>query len=90
VEDYLGTERPGCGHLNKRCGQRHYDLSANATGGGVEGDTLSMIAGAGRDYSAFAFRLAECEQFVESAALLEGACALQIFKLQIQGKAGQL
>jgi hypothetical protein len=56
----------------------------------MEGDSLGMVAGAGGDDAAFALRLAQGEQFVERATLFEGTGALQVFKLQVKGKAGEL
>ena len=57
---------------------------------GVEGDALRVVAGAGRDHAALPLRLAEREQLVQRAALLEGARALQVLQLQVQRQAGQL
>ena len=56
---------------------------------GVEGDALGVVAGAGRDHAPLALRLAQREQLVQRAALLEGAGALQVFQLQVQRQAGQ-
>jgi len=50
---------------------------------------LSMISGAGSDHAALAFGLTEGEEFVESTALLEGACALQVFELQMNRETDQ-
>ena len=55
----------------------------------MEGDALGVVAGAGGDDAALALGFAQGEQLVERAALLERAGALQVFKLQVQGQAGQ-
>ena len=90
VENDLRPEGAGGGDLDLRRGQRHDDLRANAAGRGVEGDSLGVVAGAGGDDAALALGLAEREQLVERAALFEGAGALQVFELEVQGQAGQL
>jgi hypothetical protein len=56
----------------------------------VKGDSLGVIAGAGRDNAALAFRFSQGEQLVQRSSLFEGAGALQVFQLQVEGQAGQL
>ena len=64
VEDDFSAIAARGGDFDLRRGQRHDDLGANAARGGVEGDALSMIAGAGGDDAALALSLAEREQLV--------------------------
>ena len=66
VEDDLGAEGARGGDLDQRRGQRHDDLRANAVRGGVEGNTLRVVAGAGRDHAALALGFAEREQLVRA------------------------
>jgi hypothetical protein len=68
----------------------HNDLGADAAGGGVEGDSLGVIAGTGGDDSLVALGLVECEQLVERSTLFEGAGALQVFQLEMEGQADKL
>ena len=90
VEDDFRAEAAGGGDLDLRGGEGHDDLGADAAGGGVEGDSLGVVAGAGGDDAALALCLVEREQLVERAALFEGAGALEVLKLQMQGQAGEL
>ena len=89
VQDDFCAIAAGGGDLDQRRGQGHDDLGADAERGGVEGDALGVVAGAGRDDAALALRLGEGEQLVECAALLEGAGALKVFQLEVEGQAGQ-
>ena len=71
MEDDFGAEAAGGGDFDQRRGQGHDDLGADAARGGVEGDALGVIAGAGGDDSALALGLGEGEELVECAALFE-------------------
>src|ERR1035437_155800 len=89
-ENDLGAVGAGGGDLGLRSGERHDDLGADGAGSGGEGDTLGVVSGAGRDDAALAFGLAERQQLVERASFLERAGALEVFKLEVQGQAGEL
>jgi hypothetical protein len=56
----------------------------------MKGDSLGVVAGTGGDDALVALSLVQGEQLVESSALFEGTCALQILKLEMDGQAGQL
>src|ERR1019366_7763364 len=80
-EDDFSAVGAGGGDLDLRSGERHDDLGANAARAGVEGDPLGVVSGAGRDDAALAFGFAQRQQLVERASFLEGAGALEVFKL---------
>jgi hypothetical protein len=56
----------------------------------VEGDSLGVVAGASGDDTLVALGLVEGEKLVERSTLFEGAGALQVFKLEMDGQADEL
>jgi hypothetical protein len=88
VEDDFGSVVAGRGDFDQRREDGHADLRADAVLGGVIGDGLGMIAGGGGDDAAGAFVRGHGEDSVESAALLKGACHVEIFHLQIERVVG--
>jgi hypothetical protein len=90
VEDNFRSEGARGGHLDLRRGEGHYDLRADAAGGGVESEALGMVAGAGGDDAFVAFDFVEGKQLVEGAALFEGSGSLEIVELEVKRQAGEL
>ena len=90
MQDDLGPEAARSRHLDLRRRQGHHNLRPDPARRGVKGDSLRVVAGAGRDHPALPLRLAQGEQLVQRAPLLERAGPLQVFQLQMQWQAGQL
>jgi hypothetical protein len=92
VENDFGSEAAGGGDFDERRGEWHDDDRANASAGGVVGDALRVVAGAGGDDSAGGLLVGEHGDLVEGSALFEAARHLQVFKLEedvLAGHAGE-
>src|SRR6185312_5984812 len=61
----------------------HHDGDGNAEPAAMIGDALGVIAGRHRGHAALLFVVAEREQLVERAALLERGGVLQILELEM-------
>src|SRR6266702_1268106 len=61
----------GGGDLDLGSGERHDNLGADASGAGVEGDSLRVITGTGGDDASLTFGFAQGEELVESAAFFK-------------------
>ena len=76
--------------LDERGAFGHDDSCRDTEAPGVIGHPLGMIAGRHRDDAGLPLRRAEGQQFVQRAALLERAGAVQGFELQMDLAAGEL
>ena len=81
MQNHVGAVTARCRNFDKRRGQGHADLGADAEFAGVIGDALSMISGRGRDHTPGAFFGVEQEQLVKRAALFESPGPLQVIEL---------
>jgi hypothetical protein len=82
VQHDFGAEAAGGCDFDKRSGERHDDDGANAAAGGVVGDALGVVAGAGCDDAALCLVGGQGCDFVERSAFFEAAGHLQVFKLE--------
>src|SRR5579864_35041 len=90
VKDDFGAVALCRRSLDQRRRQRHTDLRANSVTAGVVGDSLGVVPRRGGDYAAGTLFGSQRQQFVERAAFLESAGALQIIELEINRIPGVL
>ena len=81
-EHDFGAVYPRVGDLRVGRAPGHHDHRAHAQPRGVVGDALGVVARAHRDHAAAALLLAQRQQLVERAALLERAGELQVLELE--------
>ncbi len=90
VQHHLRPEAAGMLDLHGRRGLGHDDGDRRPQPLAMIGQTLGMIAGRGGDDAAPTLFLAQAQQLVQRAALLEGGGELQVLELHIYFRAGDL